>query len=100
MSGAGQAGQHERAAAGQPLVQFGGGGQPVLAGQVDVDHGDVGPGAHRGVDHRVAPVDAGHHVEVVLEGEHGDQGLAEHSHVLRHHDPDHSGLREFLTLDS
>lgn len=75
-----------RRGAGPDLV---GGGQAVLAGEVDVDDGDVWLGCLDGGEHVVAGGNLGHDFEVVFEAEKGSQGATDHVHVLGWQDFDH-----------
>src|SRR5699024_4123730 len=53
-----------------------GGGDAVHAGHLDVQDGDVGAGAARGLRHLVAGADLGDDLEIALEPEQGCHGPA------------------------
>ena len=82
-------GQDDHAAAGHLLAQRGGRGQPVHAGHLDVEQGDVRLGRERGRDDLVAPPDLGHDLEVVLEVEQCRECRADERLVVGQQEPDH-----------
>jgi hypothetical protein len=88
-----QHGQDQDPAVRLLLAQAGRGGQPVGAGQVDIDHRHIGPlGQDRG-DDAVAVGDLDDHLDVGFEAQDGDQRVAQDPHVLGHQNPDHGASR-------
>lgn len=62
--------------------------EPVDAGQIDVDHRDVGLGLECGRDDRVAAVDGGYDVQIRLQLEQRDERALDHVDILGEEDPD------------
>src|SRR5439155_18342852 len=79
------------------VVDLGGGGEPILAGQVDVDDGHLGLAPSRGGQDVVTRRDLGDHLDVRLQIEQRDEGPTHHVHVLsEQHLDDHPFVRLLL----
>jgi hypothetical protein len=77
----------------QPLVQLGGGGEPVHARHVHVEQGQVGAVSQSGRHDSRARRHLGDHFDVILQVQQRDQRVPQDPHVLRDQDPDHLFLR-------
>jgi len=93
LPGPAEHGQDHHPARGQPLMQLGGGGDPVQPWQVDIEHRDVGALRQRRRDDVGAGRHLGDHLDVILQVQHGDQRVPQDPHVLRDQDPDHQPSR-------
>ena len=76
---------------GQLVAQERGGLEAIGAGHLDVEHGDVGAMLARGVHDRVAVVDLGDDLHVLLEADEGEERAADQVLVLGDQDADHAG---------
>jgi hypothetical protein len=100
VAGLAEPGQHQGPALGELLGQLLGRCQSVHAGQVDVDHGDIGSGPQRGGHDLVAPLQLGNHLHVVFQGQQRHQGATDHVHVLGDQHPDHPTTSPGTSTDS
>src|SRR4030095_10901057 len=82
-------GEHERLTRWKLFTQGRGGAQPVESGKVDVDDGDVRPRLQCGLNDGVAALQLGDDIDVRLQPQEGDQGTADHMHVLGDQHLDH-----------
>ncbi len=90
-AGAAEAGEDQRAAAGQVLVELAGGRQPVLLRQVDVDDRDVRLALGGGGQDVGAGGDLRDDFDVGFEVQQGRERATHHVHVLGQQDSDHPG---------
>jgi hypothetical protein len=81
--------QHERLTRRKLFTQGPSRAQSVDPRKIDVDDRDVGPGLECGLDNSVAAVQLGDDIDVRLEAQEGDQGTADHMHVLGDQHLDH-----------
>ena len=78
---------------GSAARQLAGGLDPVHAGHLDVEEGDVGVRLARGGDHLVAAADLGHDGHVRFEVEQGGERAADEGLVVGEQEPDrHRGV--------
>ena len=70
-------------------MQLGSSGDPVGAGQVDIDHGHIRALGQRGRHDGLAIGDLGDHLDIVFEVQQRDQRVAQDPHVLGHQNPYH-----------
>ena len=84
-----EGGQHEHLAVRQLGAQLRRGLQPVGAGHLDVQQGDVGALLQRGREDLVAARHLGHDLDVGLQREQAGKRAADHGLVLGEQHPDH-----------
>ena len=93
MTGGVQPGQDQHPAAGQPDGQLSRGGQPVGAGQADVQQRHVRPVLQCGWHDLVTGRHRDGHLDVRLQAQQRNQRVSRHADVLGDQDADHRAPR-------